>query len=112
MRRIWVLTLGLVALTAVQGCRQKNPEPIPGPKAGTVTVPYVRTPGIAWFQGSFDEAFARTEPPQHCRGRQGLAAPREAELTRPRKRASSAPSMICTGDSCQQSPPRPRHRLV
>jgi hypothetical protein len=113
MRTIWVLTLGLVALTAVQGCKQKEPEPIPGPKAGAATVPYVHTPGIAWFQGSFDEAFARTDPPQHCRGRQNLAAPRATELARPRKRANSAPPpAMCTGESCPQTLPPPRHRLV
>jgi len=28
-----VLTLGLVALAAAEGCKQKQPEPIPGPKA-------------------------------------------------------------------------------
>ena len=112
MRTIWVVTLGLVALTAVQGCKQKEPEPIPGPKAGAVTVPFVHTPGIAWFQGSFDEAFARTDAPRSCRGERDLAAPQAAELPRPRKRANSESPALCTGGPCTPASQRPHHRLV
>lgn len=60
MRTLWVVILGVVALTAIPGCKRRVPESIPGPKAGSAVVGHVRTPGIAWFQGSFDEAFART----------------------------------------------------
>jgi hypothetical protein len=103
MRTLWVLTLGaLVSLAALQGCKQKS-EPIPGPKA--LASP-VGPPGIAWFQGSLDEAFARADIPQHCRGGY-LLAPRAPEMLRTRKRPSAmgvpAPS---------SSVPRPRHRLV
>ncbi len=68
MRALWITTVLLAALSTVQGCKQRQPEPIPGPKAGHALAVHIRTPGIAWFQGSFDEAFARTEvrrrPPQ------------------------------------------------
>jgi hypothetical protein len=57
MKTVGVLFLGLVALTASQGCRQKDPEPIPGPKARSAAV-HFHPAGIAWFQGSFEEAFA------------------------------------------------------
>jgi hypothetical protein len=113
MRTIWVLTLGLVALSAAQGCKQKDPEPIPGPKAGMATVPFVHTPGIAWFQGSFDEAFARTDLRRHCRGEHDVAAPRASELARARKRPNSvaAPAICPGGESCPPAQ-RPHHRLV
>jgi hypothetical protein len=58
MRPIGVLFWGLLALTVVQGCRHKAPEPIPGPKAGTPMAVRFRPAGIAWFQGSLEEAFA------------------------------------------------------
>jgi len=68
MRALWIMALGLTALV-VEGCKRNQPEPIPGPKAGLtgVAVP-LRTPGIAWFQGSLEEAFARAKtrkPPPH-----------------------------------------------
>ena len=112
MRTLWILALGLVALSATQGCKQKEPEPLPGPKVGGPAAPHVQTPGIAWFQGSFDEAFARTEMPRNCREYM-LVAPRTPDLARTRKRASSQSPSACNPDSCP--PPamtRPRHRLV
>ena len=62
MRTLWMVILVVAAVTAVPGCKRKVPEPIPGPKAGSVGVGvgHPHTPGIAWFQGSIDEAFART----------------------------------------------------
>jgi hypothetical protein len=60
MRTIGVLFLGLLALAAAQGCKHKRPEPIPGPKAGTPVARQFRPAGIAWFQGSLEEAFAPT----------------------------------------------------
>jgi hypothetical protein len=112
VRTLWVLALGLVALTTTPGCKRKEPEPIPGPKADSALGIYVRTPGIAWFQGSFDEAFARATFPRHCRGDHSLTAPRVTDLARNRKRLNPpAPTGICTDEPC---PPiaRPRHRLV
>jgi hypothetical protein len=58
MKKIGVLVLGILALTATQACRQKQPEPIPGPKAGMSMVPHFHPASIAWFQGSLEEAFA------------------------------------------------------
>jgi hypothetical protein len=112
MRTLWVLALGLIALTSTPGCKRKEPEPIPGPKADSARMPYIHTPGIAWFQGSFDEAFARTSFPKHCLGDHGIAAPRVTELARNRKHLSPpTPTGICTDEPCP-SITRPRHRLV
>ena len=86
MRRLWVLTLGLAALATVQGCKQK-PEPIPGPKAGVAAGIYVHTPGIAWFQGSLDEAFASPKLPRSCQDYR-VTAPRSEDLARSRKKLS------------------------
>src|SRR5690242_549793 len=102
MRTLWVLTLALVSLAAIQGCKQK-PESIPGPKA---MAPYVGPPGIAWFQGSLDEAFARADIPQHCRG-EYFVAPHAPELIRTRKRPSATVAPVPSS-----SIPHPRHRLV
>ena len=109
MRMLWVLTLGLAALATVQGCKQK-PEPIPGPKAGTAAGIYVHTPGIAWFQGSLDEAFASAQLPRNCREYR-LAAPRSQDLARSRKKLSLPSSEVCRDGSCT-STARPRHLLV
>jgi hypothetical protein len=113
VRALWILTLGLVALTATQGCKQKEPEPIPGPKAGGPAAPGgVRTPGIAWFQGSFDEAFARPEIPRNCK-ESSLVAPRTSEVARARKRANPPASGVCGTGNCPPAPAsRPHHRLV
>jgi hypothetical protein len=112
MRSVWVLALGLVALATTEGCKRKEPEPIPGPKAGSALISYTHTPGIAWFQGSFDEAFAGRALPKHCRGEHTAAAPRTTDLARNRKRLNPpTPVGVCTDEPC---PPitRPRHRLV
>jgi hypothetical protein len=109
MNRLWVLTLGLVALTAVQGCKRKEPQPIPGPKAGSMVFMHA-TPGIAWFQGSLDEAFARTKRHMSCR-EHTLAAPRTSELARTRKWLSTPTPAICAPGACPAGP-QPRHRLV
>src|ERR1700761_7878710 len=91
MKPIWALALGVASLVAIQGCKRK--EPIPGPKAGVATVvvyaqtatAYARAPGIAYFQGSLDEAFANSAPARNCR-EYGVAMPRTAELGRARKK--------------------------
>ena len=87
----------LVALTAAQGCKQK--EPIPGPKAGVAVAPLTHTPGIAWFQGSFDEAFSYAELRNHCKGERSLAAPPAPEIARARKHAAPA-----IGGAVKQAP--------
>jgi hypothetical protein len=110
MRTLWVLTLGLVALAAVQGCKRNDPKPLPGPRADGVMVAYVHTPGIAWFQGSLDEAFARPELPRNCRER-GVAAPWAPEPLRARKHLSLPSPAVCTIEPCPPVP-RLRHRLV
>jgi hypothetical protein len=78
MRTLWVLTLGLVALATTQGCKRKEPEPIPGPKA--VSMAIARAPGIAWFQGGLDEAFTR--PPRICSTEPRTIAPLAPDLAR------------------------------
>jgi len=57
MRAIWVVALGLGASMAVAGCKGNKPEPIPGPKVGAAY--HARAAGIAWFQGSVEEAFSK-----------------------------------------------------
>jgi hypothetical protein len=113
MRGLWILALGLVALTATQGCKQKEPEPLPGPKVGGPAAPdTARTPGIAWFQGSFDEAFAAAEMPRSCRDYSPIA-PRTPDLARVRKRSNSPSPGMCGIELCPPTPAvRPRHRLV
>jgi len=59
MRRIGLLALGLTVLIATGSCKRKNPEPIPGPKAGAAIGAHFRVAGIAYFQGGLEEAFAR-----------------------------------------------------
>jgi hypothetical protein len=107
MRTLWVLTLGLVALAATQGCKQREPEPIPGPKAVSVAVAHA--PAIAWFQGGLDEAFTRT--PRICSSEQRLVAPLAPDLARMRNRANSPPPAACRAEPC---PPvaYPRRPLV
>jgi hypothetical protein len=60
MKTTEVLGLALVVMTAVIGCRQKQPEPIPAPKAGLALAAarHFRPAAIAWFQGNLEEAFA------------------------------------------------------
>jgi hypothetical protein len=111
MKMLWVLTLGLATVGAVEGCKRKEPEPIPGPKARLAAAveyshaarAYMHTPGIAWFQGSLDEGFARPTLPLLCR--EHAAEPRTTELSRARKKldlpSSEVPLIM-----------RPRHRLV
>lgn len=112
MKMLWVLPLGLAALVAIQGCKRKEPEPIPGPKARlAMAVVYAQTvstsaraPGIAWFQGSLEEGFARSAMPTNCL-EYSASPPRRSELMRARKKldlpASEIPQIM-----------RPRHRLV
>jgi len=77
MRSLWVTAAVLAAALAVDGCKQKKREPVPGPqaRAGTAAQARARAPGddsdlhrtrhggasgISWFQGTVDEAFSIT----------------------------------------------------
>jgi hypothetical protein len=86
MRRLWVLTLALAALTGAQGCKRSAPEPIPGPKAAPAVLGHARAGGIAWFQGSLDEAFARPIVRVACDAGRAPMTPLGADLARPRNR--------------------------
>jgi hypothetical protein len=107
MRTLWLLTLGLVALTATQGC--KRTEPIPGPKAVSAAMGHARAPGIAWFQGGLDEAFTRT--PKVCSLEPRTPAPLAPDVVRMRGRPSSPSPAACRAEPC---PPAayPRRPLV
>jgi hypothetical protein len=94
MRTLWVGSLGLVAVLTTAGCKQKSPEPIPGPKAPGMGVAVPRAAGIAWFQGSLDEAFARTHVHATCDAARGQMMPLAPELARGRNRAPSPPPPV------------------
>ena len=96
MRAYWMAGLGLVALLATEGCKQKSPEPIPGPKAASVGMMHPRAAGIAWFQGSLDEAFARPGVHVTCSMERAPMAPLTPDLSRARTRAPS-PAHTGTG---------------
>jgi len=110
MRTFWVLTLGLVALTAAVGCKQKQPEPIPGPKAGMAV--HVSAAGIAWFQGSLDEAFARPGVHVTCGAERPPMAPVAPELPRARNRVNVAAPAVCHSGTCPAAAPAQRRPLV
>src|SRR5438067_7615898 len=99
MRTLWLLTLGLVALTATQGCRRTEPQPIPGPKALAGVMGHARAPGIAWFQGGLDEAFTMT--PRICSSAAPQSrAPSLPDLLRMRTRANSPSAATCRAAPC------------
>jgi hypothetical protein len=89
MKAYWMASLGLAALLATEGCKQKVPEPIPGPKAASMGVMPPQAAGIAWFQGSLDEAFARPGVNSTCAAERAPMAPLTLDLTRTRNRAAS-----------------------
>jgi hypothetical protein len=97
MRALWVAAAVFAAVTAVEGCKSKKRQPIPGPRAHPTSLmattgagvlgtgathmsdsregaasheqPGVAigkrhegAGGIAWFQGSVEEAFSRRVP--------------------------------------------------
>jgi hypothetical protein len=112
MRLLWVLTLGLVISTAIPGCMRRPPEPIPGPKATSAMAGHhVHAAGIAFFQGTLDEAFARTPVAGTCDAVRTPMAPLAPELPpRPRNRPNVPPApSACRSDSCPPaiSPRRP-----
>ncbi len=100
MRAYWVACLGMVALLTTEGCKQKEPEPIPGPKApgaAAAVGPAVRAAGIAWFQGSLDEAFARPSMHATCSEMRAPMTPVTPDLARgARVRAPSSPAPAAT----------------
>jgi hypothetical protein len=91
MKVFGVAGLGLVAILATEGCKQKTPEPIPGPKAPSVGMGPPRAAGIAWFQGSLDEAFARPSMHSTCAAERAPMAPLTPEMARARNNRMSAP---------------------
>jgi hypothetical protein len=98
MRMLWVLTVGLVALATTEGCKRNEPEPIPGPKAASVAVGHGLAPGIAWFQGGLDEAFASTA--KICSTERRSVAPIAPDLPRMRNRANPPPPAGCHSEPC------------
>jgi hypothetical protein len=96
MKALWVGSLGLVALLTTAGCKQKDPEPIPGPKAHGVGVSAPQAAGIAWFQGSLDEAFARTSVHATCAAERASMAPLAPDLSRVARPRVSVPSPVTT----------------
>ena len=111
MRTIWVLALGLVALTTAGGCKRNAPEPIPGPKAATAVVGHPGSSGIAWFQGSLDEAFARPDAHVTCASVRApmapmapMAAPLAPDLSRTRNRLNPPSPAACGSGTCPSTP--------
>jgi hypothetical protein len=96
MKALWVASLGLVALLTTAGCKQKNPEPIPGPKAPGTGMASTRAAGIAWFQGSLDEAFARTQAHATCSMERAPMVPLTPDISRPVRPRVSAPAPVTT----------------
>jgi hypothetical protein len=111
MRKLWVLTLALAALTAADGCKRNVPEPIPGPKAVPAVVGHANAAGIVWFQGSLDEAFARPIAHATCDAGRAPMAPLGADLSRPRTRLNPPPPAACRSGTCP-STAAPRRPLV
>ena len=103
MRTLWVLTLGLVALAAAGGCKRNAPEPIPGPKAAPAVVGHPGSSGIAWFQGSLDEAFARPDAHVTCasnRAPMAPMAPLAPDVSRTRNRLNPPSPAACRSGTC------------
>lgn len=96
MRPYWVASLGLVALLTTEGCKQKDPQPIPGPKAPGTESMHPQAAGIAWFQEGLDEAFARSGAHATCNAVRAPMAPLTPDLSRARVRAPSSPAPAVT----------------
>ncbi|MDB6092038.1 MAG: hypothetical protein JWN85_4822 [Gammaproteobacteria bacterium] len=79
MKSIWITAAALTAAIAINGCKHRHDEPVPGPKSpaatsrapGTESRPDVSgeakssvsrrqggASGISWFQGNVEEAFS------------------------------------------------------
>jgi hypothetical protein len=75
MRSLWTGVAILTAAIAINGCKHRKEEPLPGPRAATAaqapgaaaTGPASRASrehptgasGISWFQGTIEEAFSK-----------------------------------------------------
>ena len=94
MKALWVGSFGLAALWTIGGCKQKVPEPIPGPKAPGMGVTSTQAAGIAWFQGSLDEAFARTHAHATCAAERSRMTPLTPDLSRATRPRVSAPAPV------------------
>ena len=82
MKPIWIAAAVLTATLALTGCKNRKEEPVPGPKSewsAAAQTPLANAPskasratgrheprdhhgasGIAWFQGTLEEAFSPT----------------------------------------------------
>jgi hypothetical protein len=112
MRTLGAVTLALVALAAVQGCKQKEPEPIPAPKAVIHgLIGHTHSAGIAWFQGSLDEAFAAPDSHATCAAERAPMTPLAPDLSHlTRKRLNTSSPNACRIGTCPAT--APRHPLV
>lgn len=64
MRTLWVVAAVCAMSLATEGCKHNKREPVPGPQVGTAAFRWAEHAGpggIAWFQGSVEEAFARAD---------------------------------------------------
>jgi hypothetical protein len=107
MRAFWVVNLGLVALLSTEGCKQKSPEPIPGPKSVSMGMEAPQAAGIAWFQGSLDEAFARPGVHVTCAAERAPMAPLTPDLPRARNRVPSPAACLRGNCPAMVTPRRP-----
>jgi hypothetical protein len=68
MKSLWLAAAVVSALLAVEGCRERKSEPVPGPQSTSAwnTTPARAAHGalrpdvseISWFQGTLEEAFS------------------------------------------------------
>jgi hypothetical protein len=68
MRSLLIMVAVVTATSALAGCHDKKPRPVPGPQSARVAPSAAADndcPGargvseISWFQGTLEEAFAR-----------------------------------------------------
>jgi hypothetical protein len=66
MKPIWIAVAVLTATLALAGCKNRKEEPVPGPKSEWSATgrheprDHHGASGIAWFQGTLEEAFSPT----------------------------------------------------
>ena len=67
MRSLFITAAAVTAAIALGGCRDKRPQPVPGPQSAPVRADDTRpvtthrqgVSEISWFQGTLEEAFLR-----------------------------------------------------
>ncbi len=59
VKTVYVLAAVMAVTVAAEGCKRRETKPAPQ-VAGTTLPEYSPPAGIAWFQGSLEEAFSRT----------------------------------------------------